>query len=94
MDQATAAVPKGVARSNLDAERLAEPLQADSVYEPCKPGAAHIKLKIAVWDGKPVGIDVTSTPKNEKLSACVKQQIKALSWKAHVKSLNTVEYSF
>jgi hypothetical protein len=88
------AVPVGAERANIDQETLSEPIKEFSVYEPCKPGAAHIKLKIAVWDGKAVGIDVTATPKNDKLVACVKEQIKALSWKAHVKSLNTVEYSF
>lgn len=91
---AVKAVPVGVERANMDQETLSEPIKEFSVYEPCKPGAAHIKLKIAVWDGKAVGIDVTSTPKNDKLVACVKDQIKKITWKAHVKSLNTVEYSF
>lgn len=91
---AVKAVPVGAERANIDQETLSEPIKEFSVYEPCKPGAAHIKLKIAVWDGKAVGIDVASTPKNEKLVACVKEQIKKLTWKAHVKSLNTVEYSF
>jgi hypothetical protein len=91
---AVKAVPVGAERSNIDQETLSEPIKEFSVYEPCKPGAAKVKLKIAVWDGKAVGIDVTSTPKNEKLVACVKDQIKKLTWKAHVKSLNTVEYSF
>jgi len=91
---AVKAVPVGAERANIDQETLSEPIKEFSVYEPCKPGAAHIKLKIAVWDSKAVGIDVTATPKNEKLVACVKEQIKKLTWKAHVKSLNTVEYSF
>jgi hypothetical protein len=91
---AVKAVPVGAERANIDQETLSEPIKEFSVYEPCKPGAAHIKLKIAVWDSKAVGIDVTSTPKNDKLVACVKEQIKKLTWKAHVKSLNTVEYSF
>lgn len=88
------AVPQGAERANIDQETLSMPIQDTNVYEPCKPGAAHIKMKIAVWDGKAVGLDITSTPKNDKLVACIKDQIKKLSWKAHVKSLNTVEYSF
>jgi hypothetical protein len=88
------AVPQGAERANIDQETLAMPIQDTSVYEPCKPGAERIKMKIAVWDGKAVGLDVTSTPKNDKLVACIKEQIKKLSWKARVKSLNTVEYSF
>lgn len=88
------AVPQGAERANIDQETLSMPIQDPNVYEPCKPGAARIKMKIAVWDGKAVGLDVTSTPKNDKLVSCIKDQIKKLSWKAHVKSLNTVEYSF
>lgn len=88
------AVPVGSERANIDQETLSEPIKEFSVYEPCKPGAAHIKMKIAVWDGKAVAFDITSTPKNDKLVACVKDQLKKLTWKAHVKSLNTVEYSF
>jgi hypothetical protein len=88
------AVPVGSERANIDQETLSKPIQDFALYDPCTPGAAHIKLKIAVWDGKVVGLDVTSTPKNDKLIACIKQQLKTVTWKAHVKSLNTVEYSF
>jgi hypothetical protein len=88
------AVPQGAERANIDQETLSKPIQDFALYDPCKPGTAHLKLKIAVWDGKAVGIDVTATPKNDKLVACVKDRIKALTWPAHVKSLNTVDYSF
>lgn len=94
VEEAIKAVPVGAERANIDQETLSKPIQDFAVYEPCKPGSEHIKMRIAVWDGKAVGIDVTATPKNDKLVACVKQQIKGLTWKAHVKSLNTVEYSF
>ena len=88
------AVPQGSERANIDQETLAIPIQNPDVYEPCKPGPVRIKLKIAVWDGKAVGLDVTATPKNDKVAACVREQILKLSWKARVKSLNIVEYSF
>jgi hypothetical protein len=88
------AVPQGSERANIDQETLAMPIQNPDVYEPCKPGPVRIKLKIAVWDGKAVGLDVTATPKNDKVAACVRDQINKLSWKARVKSLNIVEYAF
>jgi hypothetical protein len=88
------AVPVGAERANIDQETLSKPIQDFALYEPCKPGAAKVKMNIAVWDGKAVGIDVTATPKNEKLAACIKDRIKGLTWQAKVKSLNTVEYSF
>jgi hypothetical protein len=88
------AVPQGAERANIDNETLGKPLQDFAVYEPCKPGTAKVKMKIAVWDGKAVGLDITATPKNDKLVACIKDRIKGLTWQAKVKSLNTVEYSF
>jgi hypothetical protein len=94
VEEAIKAVPQGAERANIDQETLGKPLQDFAVYEPCKPGTARVKIKIAVWDGKVVGTDVTSTPKNDKLVACIKDRLKTLTWKAHVKSLNTVEYSF
>jgi hypothetical protein len=88
------AVPQGAERANIDQETLGKPLQDFALYEPCKPGNVHFKIKIAVWDGKVVGADVTATPKNDKMVACIKERLSTLTWKAHVKSLNTVEYSF
>ncbi len=88
------AIPVGSERANIDQETLSMPIKDFALYEPCKPGSEHIKMKIAVWDGKAVGLDVTSTPKNDRLTACIKQQLKTVTWKAHVKSLNSVEYSF
>jgi len=92
VDEATKAVPTGIERRNIDQETLGKPLQELSVYEPCKPGSARVKLKVAVWDGRAVGIDVSTTPKNEKLAECIKQRIAELKWEKKVKSLNTIEY--
>lgn len=92
VNEATKAVPSGIERRNIDQETLGKPLQDMSVYEPCKPGSARVKLKVAVWDGRAVGIDVTTTPKNEKLATCIKQRISELKWEKKVKSLNTIEY--
>jgi hypothetical protein len=90
--EAIKAVPQGMERANIDQETLSKPIQEFALYEPCKPGSARLTLKVAVWDGRAVGIDVTSAPKNDKLVACVKDRIKGLKWQAKVKSLNTVDY--
>jgi hypothetical protein len=92
--EAIKAVPQGAERANIDQETLSKPIQDFALYEPCKPGAAKVKMNIAVWDGKAVGLDVTATPKNDKLVECIKERLKGVSWQARVKSLNTVEYSF
>jgi hypothetical protein len=91
VSQAISAIPRGSARANIDPDALAEPLQNQSVYEPCKVGAQHFKVKVAVWDGKAVGVDV-ATP-NKKLAECIDSQIRAIEWRQRVRSLNTVEYS-
>jgi hypothetical protein len=94
VDEAIRAVPPDVERRNIDQETLGKPLQDLSVYEPCKPGSARVKLRVAVWNGKAVGIDVSTTPKNDKLAQCIKSRVAELTWDKKVKSLNTIEYQF
>ena len=93
VEQAIKAIPQGTERVNVDQETLSKPLQEESLYAPCKAGSTHFKFKIAVWRGKAVAIDMTTTPKNPKLAECLKTQIRAITWPAKVPSLNTVEYS-
>jgi len=93
VEQAIKAIPQGTERVNVDQETLSKPLQEESLYAPCKAGSTHFKFKIAVWRGKAVAIDMTTTPKNPKLAECLKTQIRAITWPAKVPSLNTVEYA-
>jgi len=92
VDEATKAVPKGIERANIDQETLGKPLSDVSVYEPCKPGSNKVKIRVAIWMGKAVGIDVSSTPKNETLNTCIRGRIQGLTWAKKVKSLNTIEF--
>ena len=94
VDEAIRAVPPGAERRNIDQETLGKPLQDLSIYESCKPGSARFKVRVAVWNGKAVGIDLTVTPKNEKLADCIKGKIREVTWEKKVKSLNTIEYQF
>ncbi len=95
VDEAINAVPQGTERVNVDQQTLGKPLMDEELYKPCKLAPTqHFKLRVAIWEGHAVGIDVTATPKNPKVEECVKAQIKAITWKASVKSLNTVEYAF
>ncbi|MBN2193065.1 MAG: hypothetical protein JW751_09640 [Polyangiaceae bacterium] len=82
---------QGTERINIDQETLGYPLTQASLYEPCKVTANdHFKLKVAVWNGKAVGIDLDT--KNEALKQCLTRQLLDLTWKDKVKSLNVVEY--
>jgi hypothetical protein len=93
VEQAIKAIPQGTERVNVDQETLSKPLQEESLYAPCKAGSTHFTFKIAVWRGKAVAIDMTTSPKNPKLAECLKTQLRAITWPAKVPSLNTVEYS-
>jgi hypothetical protein len=93
VEQAIKAIPQGTERVNVDQETLSKPLQEESLYAPCKAGSTHFTFKIAVWRGKAVAIDMTTSPKSPKLAECLKTQIRAITWPAKVPSLNTVEYS-
>lgn len=92
VEEAIAAVPRGAERLNVDPDELGKPLQDPELYAPCKLGGSHFTMRIAVWNGKAVGIDVTS--KNAKLADCIKEQVRGIEWPDKVRSLNTVEYSF
>jgi len=84
---------KSTERMNVDQETMSKPLQDEALYAPCKAGTAHFSFRVAVWRGKAVAIDMTTTPKNPKLAECLKGRIRELTWPAKVPSLNTVEYS-
>lgn len=89
--QAIAAIPRGGERANIEPDKLSEPLQNEALWEPCKVGAQHFKVKVAIWDGHAVGVDVATTSK--KLAECIDRQVRSVEWKDKVKSLNTVEYA-
>ena len=95
VNEAINAVPQGVERVNLDMDVLARPLADVSAYEECKPsGAQHFNVKVAVWDGRAVGVDVKATPDNPTFAECVARVVRNMEWDDGVKSLNTIEYSF
>ncbi len=93
VEDAIKAIPAASERLNVDQETLSKPLTEESLYEPCKPGSTHFKLRVAVWRGKAVAIDLTTTPKSPKLAECLKGRIREITWPAKVPSLNIVEYS-
>ena len=91
--EAIEAVPNSAEFSGLDVETLSRPLHEPEIFTPCnlKPHH-HFTLKVAVWDGRAVGVDVKST--NNSLAECVAEQVRAQEWPQRVKSLNTVDYKY
>lgn len=94
VEQAQAAVPVGTERQNIEQEALGRPLQEPGVFDSCKLGTAKFKVRVAVWNGKAVGIDLETTPKNPALAECLKARVRELTWPDKVRSLNTVEFQF
>jgi hypothetical protein len=94
VDQAQAAVPVGTERQNIEQEALGRPLQEPGVFDACKIGSARFKVRVAVWNGKAVGVDLETTPKNAALAECLKARVRELTWPDKVRSLNTVEFQF
>jgi outer membrane biosynthesis protein TonB len=94
VDEAIAAVPRDAQRMNVDSDALGRPLMDQKLYAPCKLGQnQHFKVRVAIWNGKAVGLDLTTQPNNPKAAQCIASQIRSLTWKDKVPSLNSVEYS-
>ena len=94
VNDAIKAVPPNADRLEMEQDRLAEPLMEAEVYEPCKLGNGHFKARVAVWNGRAVGVDIETSPQNPQLARCIDTQIRELKWADKVRSLNTVEYSY
>ncbi|HEY6561286.1 MAG TPA: hypothetical protein VI072_28635 [Polyangiaceae bacterium] len=94
VEEAIAAVPRDAQRMNLDGDTLGKPLMDQKLYEPCKLGQNQkFKVRVAIWNGKAVGLDVTTQPNNPKAKECIATQIRSVTWRDKVLSLNTVEFS-
>lgn len=94
VSDAIKAVPPNAERLEIEEDRLAEPLADGNLYEPCKLGNGHFKARVAVWNGRAVGVDIETSPQNPQLARCLDQKIRELKWNDKVRSLNTVEYSY
>jgi hypothetical protein len=89
VNDAINAVPQGLPRENMEQEVLDKPLLDTSLYASCKlTPANHFEIKFAVWNGRIVGMDVKSTPKNAKLEDCVRGAAMKATWREKTKSLN------
>lgn len=93
VDEAIAAVPEDYEYIGLDQDVLAKPLVDIETYKECKVKPSDkFKVRIAVWDGKVVGANVTSP--NKALAKCIDEVVRKLEYKDRVEAINTVEYSF
>ena len=93
VEQAISAVPSDYEYIGIDQEVLAKPLAQIETYKECKVKPSDkFKVRIAVWDGKVVGANVTTA--NKALGQCIDGVVRRLEYQDKVESINSVEYSF
>jgi hypothetical protein len=93
VNDAIAAVPSHYEYIGMEQEVLAKPLMNTDTYKGCNVNqSTHFSVRIAVWNGKVVGADV-SAKGNKKLAACIDSAVRKIEYKEKVESINTVEYS-
>jgi hypothetical protein len=94
VDQAINAVPQGLPRVNINDNDLQKPLMEMPRYERCKvPRSTRVSIRVAVYDGAAVGVDIASKPKSPKVDDCVAGVVRTMSW-PKVPSLNTMTFNF
>jgi len=95
VNDAINAIPQGLPRVNVDQEDLNAPLMEPDFYKQCKLSPAqHFTIKFAVWDGRAVGIDITTSPVNKNMEKCLHGLVASYTWKDKVKSLNISTVTF
>ena len=78
VNDAIAAVPSHYEYVQIDQEVLAKPLQNLDTFKECKVTQNdHFKVKLAVWDGKVVGADVSAPPAKKE---CIDRVVRATVW--------------
>jgi hypothetical protein len=93
--EAVNAIPQGAERVEIEHEVLVAPLMQTELYAPCKlRGNQRFSVKVAVWDGRVVGLDIDASPKSQSVEECLRKQIESVTWKKKVKSLSTVEFNY
>jgi hypothetical protein len=92
VEEAIRAVPTHYDYIGIDQDALERPLKDPEAFKPCRGAETHrFAIRVAVWDGKAVGIDVEAPP---ALRQCITEQIKKMEWRDKVQSINTIRYSF
>jgi len=86
---------QGTDRIEIEQEVLAEPIVNPELYAPCKlKGNQRFTLRVAIWEGRVVGMDLSLTPKNDAAEQCIRSQVQGVTWKKKVKSLSTFEFNY
>jgi hypothetical protein len=65
---------------------LAGPLRDGSFLDACGvPSSTQVTVKVAIRNGRSVGISVYSTPPSQSIAGCVEEHVRGLQWPSNAK---------
>lgn len=68
-----------------DAE-LAGPMRDGTFLDTCGvPTSMHVTVKVAIRQGRAVGISVYPTPPSQEIAGCVERHVRGLQWRSNAK---------
>jgi hypothetical protein len=68
-----------------DAE-LAGPMREGTFLDACGvPSSTHVTVKVAIRNGRAVGVSVSAVPPSREMGWCVEKQVRGLQWPANAK---------
>jgi hypothetical protein len=79
---------------DLSDNQLAGPVKTSSFFSNCAlSDSANAELCVAVKQGKPIGVTVSVSPKNNRVATCIDKATRRLNWPAS-KKLDVVHQKF
>jgi hypothetical protein len=79
---------------DLTKDQLGAPMKSSSFFGSCGlPDSSNADICVAVKNGKPIGVSVKVTPKNNKIAACIDRSSRRLSFPSSDK-LDVVHQKF
>jgi hypothetical protein len=71
---------------DLSDGELAGPLRDGSFLDACGvPGSTKVTVKVAIRNGRSVGISVYATPPSQSIAGCVEEHVRGLQWPSNAK---------
>lgn len=81
VDAAIKLVPSQIPQGHLSKSSLESPLKDPTRYERCAiPSSTRVAIRVAVYDGQAIGVDVRSNPNTPALDFCVDRIVRQTTW--------------
>jgi hypothetical protein len=81
VDAAIKLVPSKIPQGRLSKEILTSPLKDPARFERCAiPPTTRVAIRVAVYNGQAIGVDVRSNPNTPALDFCVDRIVRQTTW--------------